>query len=348
MNLSSLMPFLLSSFQSESELLKSIDKLSENFTIQRDQVSDYLADEKLVSAYTAFYLTTNYPKLRHIMQMLPHFIDRSEALEFIDVGSGPGTFAFALTDYFKGNPQTMIYGLETNPLMRRQANRIREGLYPHAPIKFLQGASEIPVKSSKRILLFTHSLNEMGNEKGLKYIKELNPDYVMLIEPGTKSFFEQFLVFREKLIRLEAEILYPCMGQGSCPMQGTQDWCHQYLKVKHELDVERLSQMAHKNRKWLPLTLALFKMHKSSRHNDQHGRIVRTYSSTKFSFEWDVCFLENGENKVNHFQAPFRSLNKADIKLYGDFLAGESIEFEIDKKLSDNQIRVKLKGLLVE
>lgn len=342
MNLTKITPYLLTSFRSDAELVKHINKISENFTIDRDQIKDYVETEKLVAAYTAFYLTTNYPKFAHIMKYIQELGNDFNECEWIDIGCGPGTFLFAIKDFYGGALKENLWGIEVSPLMRNQANKLIEGLYAFSNISVVQSASEIPIKKKKRIVLFSHSLNEMGNEKALLYLKKLDPDKILFIEPGTKEFFHQYLELRNKLIEMEFNCLYPCPNNKACPMEGINDWCHQYIKVKHEREVERLTQLSYKNRKWLPLTIGLYSKNENTSWTESMGRIVRTYPSTKFSFEWNICSEKNDKNVLEHFQVMKRGLAKSRVKELASALAGEKYKFVLDRELEDNKFRVKL------
>jgi ribosomal protein RSM22 (predicted rRNA methylase) len=307
--------------------VKAIEELSTAFTTDRQNISKYLSDPRLISAYTAFYLTTNVPKLAAVMEWLtPDF--RAEILkcELIDVGAGPGTFSVAWNE-LGGSDSVM---LETSKLMREQAAR----LLPAA--KFQLGKKEKP-----RLLLFGHSLNEMGVEAGLKYIAEADPDYVWMIEPGTKEVFQLSLEFRERMLKDGWMITYPCLGSGACPMKGSDDWCHQYVDVRHDEAVERLTQLAHKDRRMLPLTVFMFTRAHYQRKSSELARIVRTFAATKFSHEWQVCREEEGKLQLERFQLPFKSYPKAEHKIIAELKSGALIEFVTDK-VTDQYRRISL------
>ena len=345
MNISKIKPFLLSEFSSEADLVRHIEKLSENFTTNRKDIDDYVESEKMISAYTCFYLTTNYPKFSHILDHLNELADDFKDCEWVDIGCGPGTFLFAIKDQYAGALKRPLWGIESSPLMRKQAKKIQDGLYPYSKISIVQSAAEIPEKKTKRIVLFSHSLNEMGNEAALQYLKKLNPDKVLFIEPGTKEFFKQYLELRDQLFSDGFNCLYPCPSNKACPMIEADDWCHQYIKVKHDLEVERLTQLSHKNRKWLPLTLGLYVKGESNAWYENDARVIRTYPSTKFSFEWEVCATNGEANNIHHFQVMKRKMTKSQIRLLDDTLAGIRIKFELDKDLGDNKFRVNLQDM---
>jgi len=306
--------------------VKAVGELSAAFTTDRANIQKYLSDPRLVSAYTAFYLTTNVPKLRAVMEWLtPEF--RAEILkcELIDVGAGPGTFSMAWQE-LGGDAMVM---LESSALMRQQAAR----LLPEA--KFKLGDLTRP-----RLMLFGHSLNEMGVEAGLKYVSEARPAHVWMIEPGTKEVFALALEFRRRMIRDGWHVRYPCLGMGECPMNGSEDWCHQYVDVRHDPEVERLTQLAQRDRRHLPLTVMMFEREAIAKRDENLARIVRTYPATKFSHEWQVCREEQGL-VLERFQLPFKSYPKREKKAVEALLAGALIQFETDKQMVDGR-RIRL------
>ncbi len=343
LKLSNVKKYLISQFPSESKLIAAVEDLSKNFTSNREDIAKYHTDEKLVSAYAAFYLTTNYPKLEKVLEHLGENKEHFKNCDIIDIGCGPGTFLFALHDYFDGEYEGNLWGVETSHLMRKQAGNFLEGLYPNSQITITDKTHKVEKTDRKRILLFTHSLNEMNDQVALDYITNIDPDYIMFIEPGTKEFFQRFLVTREKLISKGYNIQYPCPSNAPCPLLGLDDWCHQYLKVDQDSEVDRLTQLASKNRKWLAQTLCFMSKETGLKKPDNSALIVRTFPPTKFSFEWEACYkTESGQHKITHFQVMKRKLTKVNIKELQSFLAGKQVLFKVIKEMSDNITRVSI------
>lgn len=330
MKLNELLPFLIHDFKSESDLIKAIEELSLKFTQKRERIGDYLQDPRLTSAYTAFYLTTNLPKLKAVFEWMPtDWLERIKDATFIDMGAGPGTFSLAFREW--AERPVKIMQIETSPVMREQAKKIWEGLYPQEKL--------LHTPEGEKILFFGHSANEMGPETTLKYIKDLNPDHILFVEPGTKDFFPQMLTIREALIRLGFQILFPCPTADSCPLKNSEnDWCHQFIQVQQESEVERLSQMVKKDRRHLPLIVHAFS--KSYSRPNPMARVIRVFPETKFSFEWEVCEL----NQLEHYQIMKRGLSKSEAKELGEVLSGSSVEFTLEKELERSK-RVKVLSL---
>lgn len=335
MKLSDIIPGLIYQFKSEHDLIRAIDEISVKFTRERDKIEDYLRDPRLVSAYTAFYLLTNIPKLREILKWLdPQWVDVLKNSDFIDLGAGPGTFSFAWKEL---NPESQVdfYQVETSNLMREQGKKLWD-LF-HKDALFQSSHFEWHPKKEK-FLLFGHSANEMGAEVAANYIEKINPQHILFIEPGTKSFFPEMLKIREYLLNSGYEVLFPCPKKEACPMNANEDWCHQFIHVKHDEEVERLSQMAKKDRKLLPLTVHAYS--RTFKTSNAEERLVRVKGETKFSFEWEVCH----NNILEHYQVMKRDLSKAEIKALEQALAGSPLETEVVKTLEQSK-RVKIKSI---
>ena len=319
MKLADLLPHLLYSFPHESDLLKAIEELSRKFTTERHKIGDYLKDERLVSAYTAFYLMTNLPKLRSVMEWMPgDWIKDLNECSLIDLGAGPGTFSFAWNEYFGKCP---ILQVELSPVMRKQARKLWDGFHSPGEMK-QEGKPE-----GKCILLFGHSANEMDVQDALDYISQYSPEHILFIEPGTKEFFGKMLQIRREIIKNGWHVLYPCPEESECPMLGTENWCHQFIHVKHDPDVERLSQIMRKDRKLLPLTVQAFSRKVYPRVEE---RLVRVLPETKFSFEWQVCH----NNALEDYQVMKRGMDKTTEKNLGSILSGVEVKTEVDKVIA--------------
>jgi ribosomal protein RSM22 (predicted rRNA methylase) len=331
MNFSLILPHLLHTFKSEHDLIKSIEELSQKFTENRAKINDYLSDKRLVSAYTAFYLTTNLPKFNAVLEWMPEaWLEELKTSHLVDLGAGPGTYSLAFREWLGKEAQGMTQ-VETSPVMREQASKLWQGLYPTEKMN-----QSLTVKNSdKKFLLFGHSANEMGAKKAIEYIQDINPEHILFIEPGMKDFFPVMLEIREFLIKQGYNVLFPCPQPVPCPMAGTQDWCHQFVYVKQSAEIERLSQMAKKDRRLLPLTVQAFT--RSDLKASAAERVVRVMPETKFSLEWEVCVGE----QVEHYQIMKRSYEKKTLKQLDEVLAGAAVETALDKQIEKTK-RVKL------
>lgn len=330
MNLSSILPHLLHKFKSEAELIKAIEEISLKFTTNRERIGDYLKDPRLVSAYTVFYLLTNIPKLREVLKWMPEsWIEELKTCDFVDLGAGPGTFSFAWKEL---GASGAFFQIELSSLMKEQGKKLWEGFHQE---KLFQGSRWDWQTEKPKFLLFGHSANEMGTKVSIDYIEKINPDHILFIEPGTKDFFPKMLEIRTYLLEKKFNVLYPCPNELSCPMTNGKDWCHQFIQVKQDSEIERISQMAKKDRKLLPLTVHAYS--RTFKATNPSERVVRVLPETKFSFEWEVC----QNNHLEHFQIMKRDLSKQETKDLEQVLSGTAIESEVVKTLESSK-RVKI------
>ena len=331
MNLSNVMPHLLYEFKSENDLVKAIDEISLKFTKERDKIGDYLKDPRLVSAYTAFYLLTNIPKMEEVLKWMPQdWIEQLKKCDFIDLGAGPGTFSLAWKALGCSGD---FYQIELSALMKEQGKKIWQGFHTES---LRQGSRWEWTGQNEKFVLFGHSANEMGAKVAIDYIEKINPDHILFIEPGTKDFFPKMLEIRDYLLKKNWNVLYPCPLALECPMKNSpDDWCHQFISVKQDAEIERISQMAKKDRKLLPLTVHAYS--KTFSYKNPSERLVRVLPETKFSLEWEVCH----DNVIEQYQVMKRDLTKQDTKSLGGILAGASIESEVVKTLERSK-RVKV------
>jgi len=335
MSLDKISDHLLYQFKSESELVKLISEISTNFTKDREKISKYIGEEKYVSAYTMFYLSTNLKKLEATLKKLDLDHHLLREMEVIDIGSGPGTFTLS---FLKLNPNSKISILEKSNLMIKQGKKLVDGFFPNADVSYYSELEKIPKKNKKRFGLFGHSANEMDEEFIFKIVNKLELDFILFIEPGTKEFFSKARSLRTSLLH-RYDIKYPCPSQKDCPMSDD-DWCHQYLTIKQEKDVERLCQLVKKDRRNLPITIHFYEL-KNSKLLENASKVIRKYDMTKFSLEWQVCELKEGQNKLINLQVLKKTIPKDKLKRVDMIEAGDNIEYTLEKSF-DDKIRGKL------
>ncbi len=330
LTLSSLLPHLIYSFTSESELVAAIEELSDKFTRNRDRITDYLREPRLVAAYTAFYSLTNIPKLREVLRWMPQtWVEELKHSTLIDLGAGPGTFSLAWRREGANGP---VYQVEQSPLMRQQAAKIWSAF---GEGQLFQGQRWEWSVENPKFLLFGHSANEMDVATAIRYIDVIDPDHVLFIEPGTKEFFAKMIELRAYLLGAGHRVLFPCPLPSACPMQVSEDWCHQFIHVRQDPEVERLTQLARKDRKLLPLTVQAFSRTFST--DNPRERVVRVHPETKFGHEWDVCH----DNQLQRYQLLKRDLSKLESKALVELRSGAAVVTEIIKE-TEQYTRVKL------
>ena len=318
---------------SEPEMVRLIIEMSAKFTKKRDQINDYVMEHRHVSAYAAFYLPTNLPKLHFLLSKLPDdILEDFKNRPFIDMGTGPGTFSLAWKLLLKTMGHVEMIGVDSSQIMLDQATKIMNGFFPKDKFQAVRKYEE---ENSNSVLFFGHSINEMGREKAQDHIMTIDPEYVVWIEPGTTQSFTELKDLRDIMLD-HYDVLYPCPSSAACP----NDWCHQVLRTTHEPSIERLSQLVSLDRKILPMTAHVYRR-KSKIAVTSSPTVIRYIQETKFSFEYEVCFLENGENKNAVIEIQKKHLSKEEEKHFKHSNVGDKISFEVEKMIGE-KMRVKL------
>lgn len=335
-SLGELRPYLLNPEIKESQMVDYIQEMSAKFTKKREQIGDYVLDANHVSSYAALYLPTNIPKLHFLLSQLSEdILEDIKKRPFIDIGSGPGTYSLGMNLLFKGELKDVTC-VDSSTVMLEQAKKIVEGFFPETKVKTQTKYKELNTES---VLFYGHSINEIGIDRVIDQILTVDPEYVIWIEPGTSALFSELKKLRQSVLD-RYDVLYPCPSNESCP----NDWCHQVLRTSHEQSVERLSQLVSLDRKILPMTAHVYRKKKElEKQPSLEMTIVRFITETKFSFEYEVCYFDHGENKNIQIEIPKKHLSKVEEKNFKNLNVGERMLFEVIKELSETKIRVKLK-----
>lgn len=327
----------------ESKLVPLIQKISHNFTKDRSKIGDYIETDQFVSAYTWFYMPTNKFKLGYFFDLLDDsLINLISNSPFIDYGCGPGTYTWALLDYFENKTpfSNNLFLVDKSRPMLRQARKIHAESYSDYPIaNFL---SDIPQGSVKDpVLFFGNSLNEMSLNHIESLIQKLDPIAIAYIEPGTKESFNQLLNLRNYLIENGYTINYPCPSQEICPLNNSNDWCHQIVLPDYPESIHRKCQLTSLDRRSLPMVAHFFTKTPVSQSQNS-GLIFRYLGETKGTINFEVCLKTETGNELKRIEAEKRGLSKKQIKQIKQMTSGMPIKFQITKTLENETIRCKI------
>lgn len=324
---------------SEDEISKRLNDISNTFNIDRKKIEKMYSDEKNISSYAYFYLPTNMYKMKFLFDFLnDDILTYLKNSTIIDIGTGPGTYIFSLIELLGASGNQYI-GVDTNKHMLKQAHKIQNNLYPNSNV---QWTSSIPKFDNEECtLIFGNSANEMGHMKTLKLINETAAKLVIFIEPGTKDVFHEMKIIREKLISNGFSIDFPCPSSKSCPMS-EDNWCHQMIKLSLPYDLERLGQKIKKDRTKMPAIIHVYRKRGKSECVDNEARVIRLEKKAKHALLWNICEASDESNVFHRIEIPKKGLSKKKMKELEAMSTGFSINFEVEKVISENLKRVKL------
>jgi ribosomal protein RSM22 (predicted rRNA methylase) len=320
----------------DTKTANCLKKISQVFTQDRHKIDELYMQKDYVSSYASYYMTTNMYKMEYFLDHLTNE-QKSKIKEttIIEVGTGPGTYVFALASLLKGD--LTLVGVDRQPLMIEQANKIKAELFPNHNINFVR---EVPVVDGPVTYIFGNSLNEIGPSLAKKLVSHNQVENIICIEPGTKASFAQVGEFRNLMIKQNYNAIFPCSSNSPCPIleKGLDDWCHQVVKVGLDMDIERLGQMAKLDRKVMP---AIIQFYSKDLVVTQGARIIRLYKNLKHAFIWEVCGSGEAGNKIFRVEVPKKYFSKKEVKLLEKISTGHLIKYEIDKVIDENLLRIK-------
>ncbi len=236
-------------------LARAVAGLSQLFTKEREAVSQgYLDDPVLAAAYLSYFLPVNLSKIQVLLDEMPVSED-NRRLSVLDLGSGPGTGALAVLDWWYRRRSTTVLSvvaLDTVPAALRQASLLWGG-YCHAAgittASLQTGEGDLerrawlePVKERAPfdLVILANCLNEMfsdakdpiGARTGLvaEVLALLAPHgTMMIIEPALRETSRALHQVRDRLLQENRCTVHsPCLHENSCPaLVNPYDWCHE-------------------------------------------------------------------------------------------------------------------------
>jgi ribosomal protein RSM22 (predicted rRNA methylase) len=332
---------LLKPSLSESDLLKGISRLRDRYTQNRVTLKTEKLDAHLVSAYTLFYMTTNMEKLPFVLKQL-EASHRENILksQLIDFGCGPGTFAWGLLHHYPTEFKRYL-GVDHDPLMLEAAEKLRQSLGElNCSIEFSSNLDSISKFSGEKTLIFSHSMNELEPYYVDEIIKQVNPTYLLFVEPGTSEVFSRLMLWREK--QKDFMPLYPCASQSlNCPLakvQEGEDWCHQLIRQSLDPELERLSQISKIDRRTQAMIAHLYvKSNLILAPIMKRAQIIRFIKETKFSYLYQIC-LQNKFVKIEILKKEMKGRKDLSTLL----APGQFLNYEILKTLEPDYLRVRI------
>ena len=330
----------------DRQLAKQIEIIRELYTSRREGLDEKDWTPQEVTAYASFYLPTNLKKFDFIFDQLSSAVrEKISNCSVVDFGTGPGTYLLAFLQRLGLSSGKTHYGIDNNKIMIKQAKKLIEGTCPEAyeNITF-QEKLTFDFSEKESLLIFGNSLNEIHSQDIFQIVEMVSPKYLLLIEPGTPAVFEEVLKLRGYLKDNGYQCLYPCPNMQECPLQFgyERDWCHQVWRGTHELEVERLAQLARIDRRTMPFIGHLYYYGENARKGDalSSARFIRFIGESKHAFNWQVCLEKESSLKIKKFEIPKKILTKVQIKEMRKISVGSNFSYEVSKELSKDQLRL--------
>lgn len=221
-------PFSVSSIQ------KAYHELSNNYRTSRTNLNNALHKHEQRISYLLARMPSTYETVCLALSEIANHSSEN-ILSLLDVGSGPGTAAWAACEIFNSIQHVCL--LEQNQEMVSLGKKIANN---HQILKnanwLIQNANEKNLEIEKAdIVIASYSFNEIKeSEKDsfLKLLVEKTNKFLVIIDPGTPNSFMSVHKARQWFIDNNINIFSPCPHSFSCPAYTKNDWCHFVARVQ--------------------------------------------------------------------------------------------------------------------
>lgn len=236
---------------SDERLVRAVAELSRRFTKERTSFKrSYLQDPVMASAYLNYFLPVNLSKVQVLLDEMPS-VGAGEGFSVLDLGSGPGTGALAVLDWWHGRRHRgplSLMAVDNASAALRQAEQLwghycRASEMAGARLRTIEadvegGAWLEPAKEQGPfdLIILSNCLNELAEsidkraEIVLSALSMLTPHgTVMIIEPALRETSRALHQVRDQLLKEKRCTVYsPCLHEYGCPaMVHPDDWCHE-------------------------------------------------------------------------------------------------------------------------
>ncbi len=240
---------------SQERLAQAVAELSRLFTKARSHLTrTYLDDELLGAAYLQYFLPVNLAKI----QLLLEEMSASEPVErfsVLDIGSGPGTGALAVLDWWhqrKLPSELSVTAIDGSSGALRQAKQLwdrycRSARIQEADLQVHVGnlerrewSEQVRQKGPFDLIILANCLNEIFAGAGDPIMARTtfvdqslallaSHGTMMIVEPALRETSRALHQVRDRLLQEKRCTIYsPCLHEQSCPaLTKPDDWCHE-------------------------------------------------------------------------------------------------------------------------
>jgi len=236
-------------------LTRAVAGLSFLFTKERAALRrPYLEEPVFASAYLQYFLPVNLSKIQVLLNEMPA-PEAGEQFSVLDLGSGPGTGAMAVLDWWHERRETgalSIVAVDCSSMVHRQAKQLWDHYCRIASlaeatlwtcdsdIERNAWCGQVGKGAPFDLIILANSLNEMYADAKdpiaaraalmTEALSLLAPQgTLMIVEPALRETSRALHQLRDRLLQEKRCTVYsPCLHEKSCPaLVNPDDWCHE-------------------------------------------------------------------------------------------------------------------------
>ena len=240
---------------SRERLSSAVLELSRLFTKERSALSgSYLESPAFAAAYLNYFLPVNLSKIQVLLDEMPVY-QADEPFSVLDVGSGPGTGALAVLDWWRQrrmNAALSVVAVDRSTTALHQmeslwseycrtAGLTRVSLQAcEADVERSLWLQEVQPKALFDLIILANCLNETHSDAKdpielrtclvTEALSLLEPSgTMMIVEPALRETSRGLHQVRDRLLQEKRCTVYsPCLHENNCPaLINSYDWCHE-------------------------------------------------------------------------------------------------------------------------
>ncbi|HTH98203.1 MAG TPA: small ribosomal subunit Rsm22 family protein [Stellaceae bacterium] len=223
---------------SRSGLGQQAASLSQRY---RQRAGNHAADEESL-AYAVTRLPATYAAMRAVLAELEERAPDFAPATLLDLGSGPGTAAWAALDAFPGlNAIDLVERAGSFRTLGRTLARNADPVVADATwhdLDLERPDALAALAGPYDLVTLGFSLVEIAPERRpdlLRRAWELTAGVLVLVDPGTPEGHGRMLAARDLLLGEGTAMLAPCPGAVACPIVAP-DWCHTAVRLPRRRD----------------------------------------------------------------------------------------------------------------
>ncbi len=233
-------------------LARAARELSERYRGERVAARPAVRGEDEVLAHAGWFLPAAYAQLSAVLRMIPLRAGDWAPSSLLDLGTGPGTAAWAATALWPDlrrvvglDREEAFLALARDLAAASSSTALREATWTARDLRdFAVGRERFDLVVVGHVL---GELDERASSRVIRQAFEVCGGVLALVEPGTPAGFARIEAARRALLAQGARMIAPCPHEAPCPLAGGHerappDWCHFAERLQRPRFQQRLKE----------------------------------------------------------------------------------------------------------